>query len=979
MKLMLKKTMIRAAICLTALAVFSCIPGMSAIYAADSDGLPQNSIHNVTKDTTHDTLAEAFSSADSGNVLELTGDIVVDDSASVDKNIILNLQGYTVTSKLSSGSMINISSGSLAVSGGGGAIVSGQSGARAFSNGSGGTLSISDTTVSDFSIKDDGGAIRSEGALTIRGCTFTGNSSTYRYPETTGDRIFHGGGAIFQFRGTLEITDSGFIGNSAAECGGAVHLYYGEGRITGSTFTSNKAETGGALQLVHTAATIENNTIDSNTADNAVSKARGYYHAGKGGGIFAYTMNNKIYLTNNHIKGNKALNTKQNPYTGKGGGITVGTFFNGEVIIKGGVIEENEAEMGGGIDYTIHGMKPLDLNNALVTGNIAIRGGGVWLCPQGSMESYSTLGGTVIYNETYADWETTSKQRTPAVTIYPQGDDIDHEGTDSIDISNELDVGGIRISRRGPGGIRVEWYEDESDDRSDPGSRQYKRYKEGYRVLVSEGRVEGYPDLFGDEDPSGTKLSFGIHSEAPYVTSKEDFLKEAEAGASLIIRNNRALRGGGIAANSPIHMGEKDAKTRELKVKKVWEEGKILKDEIRIDLIRYDTDESGAPLYDENGDLLGKTTLDRDLVLNEANGWSCSFTDLPYLYEDTDHVIRHCDYTVEEVSFVSFEGRVSESSDGDTKTVTLTNYPLTAVSATKVWKDSGTESVRPGTLTFILRKHDPEKGPKSSEDAWQEAELADGRSSRKTVAVAKDGSCSVSWDRLPAGDYRIIEKTDEPAGNGKKLSDVYATEYAQSTVDAEKVVRDAIDEHHRASGRTKKEDWIATLRQEFRDEYIKDHDLDPEHIYHADERDMEAYAEKKIDAFLLELLNSEHMISEVEKATGVRLPAATEDDVRQIGTDEDLVHAFTARIGEITVITNSAEPEEPDKPDRPDDRDKHDGKDDSGDTEKPDAEDDSVRKTTGMDTGDRGIAMPFTMMILSTAGFIAMTIKRRSK
>ena len=486
MKLMLKKTMIRAAICLTALAVFSCIPGMSATYAADSDGLPQNSIHNVTKGTTHDTLAEAFSSAVSGNVLELTGDIVVDDSASVDKNIILNLQGYTVTSKLSTGSMINISSGSLAVSGGGGAIVSGESGARAFSNGYGGTLSISDTTVSDFSINDDGGAIRSEGALTIRGCTFTGNSSTYRYPETTGDRIFHGGGAIFQFGGTLEITDSGFTGNSAAECGGAVHLYYGEGRITGSTFTSNKAETGGALQLVHTAATIENNTIDSNTADNAVSKARGYYHAGKGGGIFAYTMNNKIYLTNNHIKGNKALNTKQNPYTGKGGGITVGTFFNGEVIIKGGVIEENEAEMGGGIDYTIHGMKPLDLNNALVTGNIAIRGGGVWLCPQGSMESYSTLGGTVIYNETYADWETTSKQRTPAVTIYPQGDDIDHEGTDSIDISNELDVGGIRISRRGPGGIRAQG--STKDTRKATGSLFLREESKAIRIF-SERRI----------------------------------------------------------------------------------------------------------------------------------------------------------------------------------------------------------------------------------------------------------------------------------------------------------------------------------------------------------------------------------------------------------------------------------------------------------------------------------------------------------
>ena len=120
MKLILKKTIIRAAICLTALAVFSCIPGMSAIYAADSDGLPQNSIHNVTKDTTHDTLAEAFRSADSGDVLELTGDIEAETSAAVNKNLTLRLNGRTVTSKLSSGSLIVISAGSLAVSGGGG-------------------------------------------------------------------------------------------------------------------------------------------------------------------------------------------------------------------------------------------------------------------------------------------------------------------------------------------------------------------------------------------------------------------------------------------------------------------------------------------------------------------------------------------------------------------------------------------------------------------------------------------------------------------------------------------------------------------------------------------------------------------------------------------------------------------------------------------------------------------------------------------
>ena len=947
LKKLFRKPIITAAACLMAMAVFSCIPGMSLIYATDNE---TGNIHNATKDTMHATLDEAFSNADSGDVLDLTGDIYVETAAAVNKNLTLNLNGYTITSKLSSGSMVNISSGSLTVNGGDGSIVSGQNGARAFYNN--GTLSISSTTVSDFSIEDNGGAIYSAGTLTIKNSVFTGNRSTVEYDDSSSSqRQNTGGGALMQYGGSLSIEDCVFKNNKAGECGGAMIVTVSKGIVRNCEISGNTACTGGAIYIWQGSPTFENNVINNNIAVNERYSnqgiSRGVYE-GKGGGIFVLTISETVTLRDNRITHNKALDKKNNNYAARGGGIST-SIYTGALDIDGGLIEGNQAgNMGGGIDYSVHKQRPLILNNALITENSAVRGGGVWLCPQGSLETHSTLGGTILHNNAEGElksWKT-------GETLLANGDDINHEGRDSKDIAQTGETANkVKLSHRGAGGVRVEWYEDEADDRDPQGQIIIERYREGHRVLVSKGKVEGYPDLFGVDDPDGTDLSFGIHSEI-----QSGLIEEAEKASKLIIRNNHAVRGGGIAANSPVIIGVQNEETRTLKAEKKWEDDKILKETVRVDLVRYDTSEDGSPLYDDKGELLNRTVLDRDITLSESNKWSCSFTDLPYIYEDKEGNLHYCDYTIEEASFASFEGTVTESTDGDTKTVTLTNRPLQAVSATKKWKDRGAESARPESLTFILQKYDPEKGPKSGDAAWEEAKLDDGRSSRETVAVAKDGSCSVSWDRLPAGEYRIIEKTDEPAGNGKTLRDVYATEYAKSTVDAEKAVRDAIDEHHRAAGRTKKEDWIATLEQEFRDEYIKAHGLDPEHIYHADEREMNAYVEKKIDAFLLDLLNGEHMTGEIEKATGVKLPVATEDDVKQIENDEDLVHAFTARIGTITVITNSTEPDRPDIPEK---------------------EKGTGKKASGTDTGDRGIVEALAVMMLSSAGLIAMIIKRR--
>jgi predicted outer membrane repeat protein len=86
-----------------------------------------------------------------------------------------------------------------------------------------------------------GGAICNGGTLTINYSTLSNNSS--------GGNNAGYGGAIFNYAGTLTVTNSTFAGNSATTSGGAIYSQGGTVQISNSTFGNNPETIGGGGAL----------------------------------------------------------------------------------------------------------------------------------------------------------------------------------------------------------------------------------------------------------------------------------------------------------------------------------------------------------------------------------------------------------------------------------------------------------------------------------------------------------------------------------------------------------------------------------------------------------------------------------------------------------------------------------------------------------------------------------------------------------
>lgn len=655
-------------------------------------------VKNTTKGTSYTNLKEAVAAADAGDSLSLTGDLSISESVTFSKPLSLDLNGHNITSDLTStdeygGNLFTVSA-ALTLKGGGGSIESRKAGVRAFSVSA--ALDISDTTIEGFTttsaqVFGQGAAINAnDGKLKISNCTFKNNSALgitdFGGPYDWMYRISYkpGGGAIALLNvSAAEIRNSTFDGNKVAELGGAILLMHDTGalEVYDSVFKNNTSTTGGAIAVFSSRKTIiEGNTFENNSAwdeDNrsyVVKKDKpadqidpddpdddGYYYlyysfaSGRGGAIFLLPdSRTETLLKDNMITGNKA---------NRGGGISIGSDTQGTntpVKIESGIFEKNHASAGGAIDYTVHNLPPLELQDVLITGNSAVRGGGVWLCPQGSIDVSSALGGTVVNNS--VSGSTNAYNRSG--TIQAAGDDIAHEGSDSKDVKpNGESAGGVTVSTRGPGGVKVDWYTDEADS----------RYKNGSGTKAIDAIAKSsYPDIF-----AGTDKSFGIHAVIPGVDDKdrERLLRESEKGAKIIIRNNTATRGGGIAANSPITFGEKDVPdqkktTIDLTVKKKWN-GKETASEVYVDLIRYDVDEQGNAL--SGGD---RVVLDRGTVISKEGDWYTFYTDLPLEYTDSKGNRRLCRYTIEEQSSSAYRGKITGVTEEDSDvTIELTNTP----------------------------------------------------------------------------------------------------------------------------------------------------------------------------------------------------------------------------------------------------------------------------------------------------------------
>ena len=268
--------------------------------------------------------------------------------------------------------------------------IMGYSGPRSFNiTGSTNQVAIRDLTITGFA-GFTGGAISNSAALTVSGCTLSGNSSVYYSPTNweggpggaiyntgtlivnnstlSGNRAEDGrggiggaGGAIFN-TGTLTVSGSSFSNNTAGTGyyadggGGAICNYAGTATISGCNLSGNTAYIGGgAISSIGGALTVSNCTI----ANNRVLGFSGYSYdedgnvilvAGSssvGGGLFVPGAGT-LSIDHSTVAGNYAVGGYGDPgYEGRGYG---GGISGGAVQLYDTIIADNNAEIGPDVD-----------------------------------------------------------------------------------------------------------------------------------------------------------------------------------------------------------------------------------------------------------------------------------------------------------------------------------------------------------------------------------------------------------------------------------------------------------------------------------------------------------------------------------------------------------------------------------------------------------------------------------------------------
>jgi predicted outer membrane repeat protein len=216
------------------------------------------------------------------------------------------------------------------------------------------TTTLTNVTLSNNTATGtNGGAIWSDGPITISGGAITGNSA-----DDNGGAIYLTGASA-----TLNITGTTITGNStatAATGGGAIYALNSPAlTISGATIDSNTGKIGGGLYLtgVTGTSTFTNTSISSNISST-----------GHAGGIYS---NSALSLNNCTINNNTVTDASSD-----GGGLYL---TGGSATITGGTVSGNSSRNGAGI--YMQTSSTLNATGTTInynTGNSAGSGGGIY-------------------------------------------------------------------------------------------------------------------------------------------------------------------------------------------------------------------------------------------------------------------------------------------------------------------------------------------------------------------------------------------------------------------------------------------------------------------------------------------------------------------------------------------------------------------------------------------------------------------------
>lgn len=397
-------------------------------------------------------------------------------------------------------------------------------------NGSSAELILENGTIQNHKIRGAHSAsIRvTEGAsFTMNGGTIQDNIANTASSDSSSPAVLLLGASTFTMNG-------GSICNNSGQCGTAVYLTASnnaaKARFTmnGGTLSNNESRSytpystpTGAVFVKYSAEFVLNNgTITGNCA-----------HGGAGGGVAVMDeLPTEEHGTAFTMIGGTISNNTASGYRCSGGGIY---SCSNHVSLLGGRIENNSAYDGGGVysEGNTEIYTTLHIENALITGNTADQGGGLWFCPTGDAKLYMQ-DGAVIYGNTAAS----------------AGDDFASPEVATGAGGN----GGVTLPDYFPNGKVIQWFSD-GFLYAPAGNRGTSGQGTRYNTVEYAKRVTGVQN-----EKKGLALK-SVVSDGVSIP----------AVGSLIITGNQASHGGGgIGANGGVVIGEETSLSYSISVKK---------------------------------------------------------------------------------------------------------------------------------------------------------------------------------------------------------------------------------------------------------------------------------------------------------------------------------------------------------------------------------------------------------------------------
>lgn len=563
-------------------------------------------------------------------------------------------------------------------------------------NGSSAELILENGTIQNHKIRGAlSASIRvTEGALfTMNGGTIQDNIANTSSSDSSSPAVLLLGASTFTMNG-------GSICNNSGQCGTAVYLTASsnaaKARFTmnGGTLSNNESRSytpystpTGAVFVKYSAEFVLNNgTITGNCA-----------HGGAGGGVAVMDeLPTEEHGTAFTMNGGTISNNTASGYRCSGGGIYSCSNY---VSLLGGRIENNSAYDGGGVysEGNTDIYTTLHIRNALITGNTADQGGGLWFCPTGDAKLYMQ-DGAVIYGNTAAS----------------AGDDFASPEVATGAGGN----GGVTLPDYFPNGKVIQWFSD-GFLYAPAGNRGTSGQGTRYNTVEYAKRVTGVQN-----EKKGLALK-SVVSDGVSIP----------ATGSLIITGNQASHGGGgIGANGGVVIGEATSLSYSISVKKAWDNPGY-----------EDTQPSGVTIHlkeRDTGDIVSTAELTGE------NGWQYTFTDLPL---SPDH------YTVTEQPLEGYKATYYQDADGNfiiTNTYLTTPTPdvpavTISVPVEKKWVNDY-KWERPASIHVSLWNGDAKV---------KEADLTADMGWTYIFEDLPEGTYSVTEDAVP-GYETLIERSD---------------------------------------------------------------------------------------------------------------------------------------------------------------------------------------------------------------------------